>query len=421
MKFKISPKEGLNYSKISGDNNKIHIDDLYGYNSIFGEKICHGCLVILKFFKTFKIYKFLKNKKIYSIKVHFFKYFKYNKNIDIKKKLNTFRLFQEGKIIAEIEINLNNNFSFLNYKGKEFSFKFKKKTKNIKITEILNTISRYVGTINPGLNSIINQININYNYKYELEKSKIKIFSRKKDKRAPIILNKLHYGKFLVYFIASERPVLKKRKIKPKKFLLKKIKQIKKNILILGASQGIGASLLDILSYNKHVKIIASYNRNKINLSKTNIKKIKININKDYRKILYVIKKYTPIRIYYFISPKILLDKKLGKKNKSLYKKLFIDFPLKIIKENKTKNISFFYPSTIYINNEKNLDYSKIKKKAEFFLYKCSEKNKIPLTILRLPVIKSRQTLSFLNKNQQDFIDFLNKDKVASEKLLSQC
>ena len=34
------------FSELSGDNNLIHLDDLIGYNSIFGEKICNGCLVI---------------------------------------------------------------------------------------------------------------------------------------------------------------------------------------------------------------------------------------------------------------------------------------------------------------------------------------------------------------------------------------
>ena len=38
MNFKIIDKEGIDYSKISGDNNLIHLKNLEGYNSIFGEK-----------------------------------------------------------------------------------------------------------------------------------------------------------------------------------------------------------------------------------------------------------------------------------------------------------------------------------------------------------------------------------------------
>ena len=49
--FSITQKNGIKYSKKSGDKNKIHIDLNYGYNSIFGHNICHGTLVILYFLK----------------------------------------------------------------------------------------------------------------------------------------------------------------------------------------------------------------------------------------------------------------------------------------------------------------------------------------------------------------------------------
>ena len=62
MNFTITENEGLKYSKISGDYNKIHIDEKTGYNSIFGEKICHGTLVITKIYQFRKNYK--KSKEI---------------------------------------------------------------------------------------------------------------------------------------------------------------------------------------------------------------------------------------------------------------------------------------------------------------------------------------------------------------------
>ena len=48
MQFRVTDKEGLEYSHISGDKNKIHIDKLTSYNSYFGSKICRGTLVIIK-------------------------------------------------------------------------------------------------------------------------------------------------------------------------------------------------------------------------------------------------------------------------------------------------------------------------------------------------------------------------------------
>ena len=56
-KFFITKKEGKKFSKISGDYNKIHIDEKIGYNSIFGNNICHGVLIILTFLKKIKFKK----------------------------------------------------------------------------------------------------------------------------------------------------------------------------------------------------------------------------------------------------------------------------------------------------------------------------------------------------------------------------
>jgi hypothetical protein len=80
--FKISEKEGLAYSLESGDKNKIHLDDLTGYNSIFNHKIIYGTLL---FYKVLKHLNFKKLKR-YSVKIQFLKGFKYNLPIKLKKK-----------------------------------------------------------------------------------------------------------------------------------------------------------------------------------------------------------------------------------------------------------------------------------------------------------------------------------------------
>ena len=60
--FKISDKRGYAYSIESGDKNKIHLDNLTGYNSIFNHKIIYGTLI---FFDKF-LGKVIKNiEKIY--------------------------------------------------------------------------------------------------------------------------------------------------------------------------------------------------------------------------------------------------------------------------------------------------------------------------------------------------------------------
>ena len=48
-KFVISEYQGYAYSLESRDKNKIHLDNLIGYNSIFNHKIVHGTLIFIKF------------------------------------------------------------------------------------------------------------------------------------------------------------------------------------------------------------------------------------------------------------------------------------------------------------------------------------------------------------------------------------
>ena len=86
MHFFISDKQGYNYSIKSGDKNKIHLDDLTGYNSLFGQKVCHGTLVFQKVLELLKINKRLNRSNEFFIEIDFLKHFVYNKKIDIKKK-----------------------------------------------------------------------------------------------------------------------------------------------------------------------------------------------------------------------------------------------------------------------------------------------------------------------------------------------
>ena len=126
MQFKININEGIRYSKLSGDTNKIHLNNLSGYNSIFGERICHGCLVIKKFFKTINIFKKLNN-KYFSIEIIFKKYFKYNENIKIKKKKNKYFLYQTDNLSASIEIRNKLKLSNIKFNKKKIFTKIKKK------------------------------------------------------------------------------------------------------------------------------------------------------------------------------------------------------------------------------------------------------------------------------------------------------
>ena len=51
--FLINQNDGLRFSKISGDKNKIHLDEIL-QKIPYMEKICHGVLIILNFLKKIK-------------------------------------------------------------------------------------------------------------------------------------------------------------------------------------------------------------------------------------------------------------------------------------------------------------------------------------------------------------------------------
>jgi hypothetical protein len=169
MHFKITNSDGKNFAKKSGDFNKIHLDELTGYNSIYGDRICHGCLVFLKTLKLNFFKKRILNRKKFEISITFNRYFLYNKKI----YLNTnkfFSLKQDNINCAEIHFKdfAKNNNQLIN-----------QSTNSLKTLErILFNISRHVGMINPGQNSILNKIEIFFNVDNKFS-SKIKIKSKK--------------------------------------------------------------------------------------------------------------------------------------------------------------------------------------------------------------------------------------------------
>jgi hypothetical protein len=89
----------------------------------------------------------------------------------------------------------------------------------------------------------------------------------------------------------------------------------------------------------------------------------------------------------------------------------------RILKENKSKKISFFYPSTKNIDYDKGSIYSKIKQKAEIKINTFCLKNKIPIYIHRYPAINSRQSLTLLNQNLPNLLEYLEKNKKAVNKI----
>ena len=418
MEFKdilITHADGKKYAKQTGDKNLIHTDEISGYNSIYGEKVCHGSNVLDKFLKIF-----LKKKKnrLKYIFIKFNKHLSYNKKIQIiKKKNNEIHLIQKKIPKATIFFGKEiENDEKLNIKLKKYKyFTIKKVNKNIsyekRISKLLGRLSYHVGMIFPGKNSIINSIQI-YNY---IKKDSIKdgIYTKIIKEGYPFIKNYLKSENILIEFETLVRPSLKMLNIKINRDLLGHIKKLEnRKIFIIGGSSGIGTDLIKIFINNKNIKIFASFFKNKIIIKNKNIYPIEINILKDQKKVINFINKENIDFVYYLPTPKISLYP--NREQKNVYEKMYVKIPLEILKNiNKNYILNFFYPSTIYIDNQnKDSYYAKVKLNAEKKLINIAKKNRfIKLNMPRLPQLNTKQNLNILNLRFPTLIELLNKNK----------
>lgn len=417
--FIINNNQGKRFSKLSGDYNKIHIDKKYGYNSQFGENIVHGSLVIIKILLMLKKNLYI-NKKLKKIDFKFVNFIKYNNRLKLKKisKLN-YNLIQNKKIVVKVEINGDKKENDIKkiIRSKNIHLKIDNafNIKNLKL--LLMKISNYVGMYYPGENSLIRNISIQHS---EYNIIKRNIISWKDDKRIPLIKNILTYNSYNIYFESIERPLFNKKNIKIKKSMKDNVLNLKGNYLIIGGSSGIGNEILNLLKINKNIKIISTYYRNKLeNINNSNVKQIKLNVEKDIKKIENIIRS-NDFSIYYFATPKIFSDKKNDELNK-IYIKYYINYPikiLKILKKNK-KKYNFFYPSTDFINQKVINLYTKIKYDAEKKIKKeLNNVRNINANILRIPSVHTKQNLSMVKNNYPSFIELLNNNNYFQKKIL---
>ena len=426
MKFKniiIKRKEGIKFAQKSGDTNKIHLDYLTGYNSQFGENIVHGSYLLIKFLCANEI------KNFDFIKIEFFNGFFYDAPIRVDRikssKVNDiFKLTQNNEEKGRIEVSKKSKIqNFKRIKAKTFYKKFiiNEKVKKLftkakidnKLNLSLNYLTKYTGMFYPGEHSLISEIKIQKNNLSDYKD--INIYSKKPSYRHPIIYNHLYYKELEISFLTLVRPNLKTKKVKGVSYLLKLVKKIDKNILIIGGSSGIGNELFDLFKYNKKNKIISTFNNNKITSKKQNVIIKKIDIEKNLNQIFSIIKSYKPLLVYYFPTPKINLKNDSNQYSK-IYKKFYVSIPTKLIRyciENKSY---FFYPSSIYVDEHQNNLYTKAKRLAENKINNLKD-SKLFVNILRIPEINTKQNLSVFNKNLPSFTELLKKNKDFRNKI----
>lgn len=417
--FIINNNQGIYFSKKSGDLNKIHIDKKYAYNSQFGEIIVHGSLAIIK---IISILNKEFGKRIDShliLKFSLINFIKYNIELHIiKKNKDQYIIKQNNKIVILLEIGEN----ILNYdlgkithkKNLNFHLDNKFNIKDMKI--LLMELSKYVGMIYPGENSLIRTIAIQY---YDLKRNKKIIHSWKDDIRIPIIKNEILFNNYKIFFETIERPTYVEKKNNIDSSLLKKVKKLKGNYLVIGGSMGIGKEVTKLLSHNKKIKIYSSYFHNKIKYLKNNVKFIRIDIKKDLYKIQKIINK-KDFNVYYFATPKITLDRK-NKELERIYNSYYIKYVIELVKIMKStkQKYNFFYPSTDFINTYGKDIYTLTKAKAEKKLkLETSKAKNINLQILRVPRVNTKQNISIIKSDLPSFTDLLNKNIEYQNKIL---
>lgn len=424
MMFIINKSSGNSFSKRSGDYNKIHINENYGYNSIYGKIICHGCNVFKKAIKNIDKKNLFNNEKN-QINIFFNEYFSYNQKIFLEKKKKYYYLKQDNKIKSKINYFFNKKFQ-LNEIVNSIKYLRPKLKINIKYTKnklnnlnnILNLLSKYVGMIYPGKNSIIENIRVHFS-KDEV-KIKNGVYSKRLNKKFPFIKNYIIFKNFIIEFDTLIRPFLIKKKIKPSKTLTQKILSDDDCTLVIGASSGLGYEILNLFLMNKKKKIYATYFKNLIKEKSKNLNIINLNIYNDITDIISLIIKNKIKKIYYFPSEKISM--KPSDEQIKNYKKIYLDIPLKILKKLSNHNIKFFYPSTTFISDyNKHSRYSKFKYKAEIELNKLmKEYENLKISIIRFPQLNTKQNLNLLNVKYPNFIKYLNLNTKIQKKIFFQ-
>jgi hypothetical protein len=395
--MKISEIDTRIFSIISGDKNKIHLSKQFAKNYFFKEPIAHGVLAVLLCLSGF-LRKVRKKVFLKKITITFHNYINLGEEFKIEYKKNLIRL--RNNLNKKITISLNYRFikKFVHKKNK---YKSKYKLNgilNLNLIDLLIKSSKIVGNTYPGNGGLIHQINYYADIKYK--KKNISVTKKRN---------------FYKINLAEKSEKIEIISSKTKSFEnLKKIVNKKKiynydnfKIMVFGPGSILSEKVKEYFSLSKVNFIDYSFRLNNKGFMK----------EADKIKIKKTIEKQKPNLIFYFSSPKITLENKNNKFLNTIYKEVYFNvlvFLIKILKKNKL-NSKIFYPSTTFLSNEgqleKNSSYVCTKKMAEKFFER--DENSRFIKCFRLPKYKSTSNYNLLGyydgENINNFKFYLDK------------
>ena len=444
-KKKFNNNDQLNFSKITGDSNPIHLDKSYAKNTLFQGIVVHGLNIVVWALEK-SISSKIKDIKI--IKINFLNFVSLNEEVFVKKIKNSNKKIQliikskkERKIIIENFIS-NEKISFQKnhhtLKNKKKNSLKRKNMKRIKGFLFLQRNKNYIKKIYTKINNaaaiekIVRLISISRLVGVQLNNNPGVLSSIDLSFQNTSLKNKIYFKvkNFVKKFSFCELEI-EGNGIKGsiESLLIPEINQInfneitkgitkkillKKKILVVGGSSGLGEITVKTLCA-LGANVTFTYNNNYKNSKKiiTDIKKLnlkcnlfKLDVTKIKKKDLIFLNSKKFENIFYFATPKIIATNKF---NKDLYKEYLNYYVksfkkiLKILNQTKENKIKIFFPSTIYINekNKKFIEYINAKKKAESLCDRFNKKNNLKYYILyeRLPRILTRQSSSFYDLN----------------------
>ena len=389
MKKIFSLGDNNNFSLISGDKNKIHLDNNYTKNLFVKLPIVHGSHIIIlalsEFLKKNKSKKYFIN----FLNVKFINYLNINEKFEIILFEKKIFVKANNEIILEIVIDFLEKKKITKKKQTRFrNYQFKNLANQSLIKELMD-ISKYIGSISPGNGSLILNLEINFHLNKKINTIRRKITKQvfrytlsRKNYNSNLIVSKLK--PFKIFF----------DKFTPQKKINRKLKN--KSVLIFGSSGNLGSYAKYFFSkYDVKVNL-ADRTLPKRKNKKFNFYKINFKNEKNLKDIILQTK---PDYVLYFSSPKI--RKATGQK---FNKKLFNNFNFyyyvyfkKIIKylNGLDKKVLFFYPSTAGLNKSYNnfkflKEYIQAKTNAEKI---CKKKhiNNIKIISHRIEQIKCPQ------------------------------